>query len=114
MIIYKNEFTNALMSENDYKYLSDTQKLQMKLYTEEQIRKRLNSPMDDEVTIDEFIESLNPIELPSDEEIENHVEDDFLNSNGVHKYSEEVQLLMKAMCKAGMKCMRDKIQGGNK
>lgn len=53
-------------------------------------------------------------ELPSDEEIDAHVEEDFLNSTEVHKYSEEVQLLMKAMCKAGMKCMRDKIQGGNK
>ena len=54
------------------------------------------------------------IQLPSDEEIDNHVEDDFLNSTEVHKYSEEAQLLMKAMCKAGMKCMRDKIQGDNK
>jgi flagellar biosynthesis GTPase FlhF len=55
----------------------------------------------------------NTIKLLNDEEIDNHVEDDFLNSTEVHKYSEEVQLLMKAMCKAGMKCMRDKIQGGN-
>ena len=54
------------------------------------------------------------IELPSDEEIDDHVEEDFLNATEVHKYSEEVQLLMKAMCKAGMKCMRDKIKGDNK
>ena len=45
----------------------------MKLYTEEEIRKRLNSPMDYEVTIDEFIESLTPIELPSDEEIKTYL-----------------------------------------
>ena len=50
------------------------------------------------------------IELPSDEEIDVHVEDDFLNASEVHKYSEEAQLLMKAMCKAGAKWMRDKIQ----
>lgn len=27
--IYKNKFTNVLMSENDYQYLSDSQKSQM-------------------------------------------------------------------------------------
>ena len=54
------------------------------------------------------------IELPSDEEIDVHVEEDFLNAIEVHKYSEEAQLLMKAMCKAGALWMRDKIQGGNK
>ena len=54
------------------------------------------------------------IQLPSDDEIDNHIEDDFLNATEVHKYSEEAQLLMKAMCKAGALWMRDKIQGGNK
>jgi hypothetical protein len=54
------------------------------------------------------------IQLPSDEDIDNHIEDDFLNSTEVHKYAEEAQLLMKAMCKAGALWMRDKIQGGNK
>ena len=29
MKFYKNKFTNALISENDYKYISDTQKSQM-------------------------------------------------------------------------------------
>ena len=53
------------------------------------------------------------IQLPSDEEIEKHIEDDFLNATEVHKYSEEAQLLMKAMCKAGALWMRNKIQGGN-
>ena len=53
------------------------------------------------------------IQLPSDDEIDNHIEDDFLNATEVHKYSEEAQLLMKAMCKAGALWMRDKIQGGN-
>ena len=54
------------------------------------------------------------IQLPSDDEIDNHIEDDFLNATEVHKDSEEAQLLMKAMCKAGALWMRDKIQGGNK
>jgi hypothetical protein len=88
----------------------------MKLYTREQMIEAFNygKTLEGFDWIGDMIDSLEAIELPSDEEIENHVEDDFLNSNGVHKYSEEVQLLMKAMCKAGMKCMRDKIQGGNK
>lgn len=29
MKFYKNKFTNAMMSENDYKHLSDSQKSQM-------------------------------------------------------------------------------------
>lgn len=71
----------------------------MKLYTEEEIRKRLNSPMDEEVTIDEFIESLTPIQLPSDEEI---------NKNGYHdKESDDI-------FREGVKYVIDKIQGGNK
>ena len=73
----------------------------MKLYTEEVIRKRLNSPYNVEVTIDEFIESLTPIELPSDEEI-----DSIAPSSGT-------ALTNKAF-KLGAKWMRDKIQGGNK
>ena len=94
----------------------------MKLYTEEQVRQSIAQGFDwchqkhipSDYMIDAFIKELTTIELPSDEEIDSHVEDDFLNSTEVHKYSEEVQLLMKAMCKAGMKYMRDKIQGGNK
>ena len=62
--------------------------------------------------LEEHIETIKA-QLPSDEEIDAHVEDDFLNSTGVHKYSKETQLLMKAMCKAGALWLRDKIQGGN-
>ena len=82
----------------------------MKLYTEEELKKFMQK----HVILDELTLSLlTPIELPSDEEIEAHVEDDFLNASEVHKYSGEAQLLMKAMCKAGALWMRDKIQGGN-
>jgi hypothetical protein len=89
----------------------------MKLYTEEEVFKAIQ--MADKyhylITSEEcdIINSLTPIELPSDEEIDNHIEDDFLNSTEVHKYAEEAQLMMKAMCKAGALWMRDKLQGGN-
>lgn len=71
----------------------------MKLYTEEGIRKRLNSPMDDEVTIDEFIESLTPIELPSDEEID---------TASLMISKDRKEFLM------GAKYVINKIQGGEK
>ena len=100
----------------------------MKLYTEEQVRKMLfdlgdvlfnnnqNGIKDGEPEeyFNRIIEEYTLIKLPSDEEIDNHVEDDFLNSTEVHKYSEETQLLMKAMCKAGALWIRDKIQADNK
>ena len=70
----------------------------MKLYTEEEIRKRLNSPMDDEVTIDEFIESLTPIELRSDDYINEYANDNIESISFVN----------------GAIWMRDLIQGGNK
>ena len=86
----------------------------MKLYTEEQVSIAIHAAKANPEQAYLILDMLKPIEIPSDEEIDAHVEDDFFNSTEVHKYSEEVQLLMKAMCKAGMKYMRDKIQGGNK
>ena len=41
----------------------------MKLYTEEEIRKFFTEKYDEGLSIDELIEILTPIELPSDEEI---------------------------------------------
>ena len=91
----------------------------MKLYTEEQVLKMLEVCRDSDLyehilTFEDILKTETPIELPSDEEIEAHVEDDFINAIEIHKYSEEAQLLMKAMCKAGALWLRDKIQGGNK
>ena len=83
----------------------------MKLYTEEQILFYLTMHSSAITRYD--LHNIPHIELPSDEEIDVHVEEDFLNATGVHKYSQETQLLMKAMCKAGALWMRDKI-GGNK
>ena len=45
-------------------------KQSMKLYTEEEIKRGLEKPVSFDMTTDEFINSLTPIELPSDEEIE--------------------------------------------
>ena len=88
-------------------------KQSIKLYTEEQLTKYL---LDEGIMeLSDLANNLIPhIELPSNEEIDAHVENDFLNASEVHKYSEEAQLLMKAMCKAGALWMRNLIQGGNK
>ena len=84
----------------------------MKLYTEEQVREIIErAELNKHLTYGDVLDGIFPIELPSDEEIDNHIKDDFLNSKEVHKYAEEAQLLMKAMCKAGALWMRDKIQG---
>ena len=91
----------------------------MKLYTEEQVTELTTAAFTagqnhNPAIFGVAFEKMTPIELPSDEEIEAHVKDDFINAIEIHKYSEEAQLLMKAMCKAGALWMRDKIQGGNK
>ena len=43
----------------------------MKLYTEEQVRKAIDFFLSDETKKDKIIETLTPIELPSDEHIYN-------------------------------------------
>lgn len=42
-----------------------------KLYTEKEIKRRLENQLEEEITINEFIESLTPIQLPTDEDIYN-------------------------------------------
>lgn len=80
----------------------------MKLYTEEQVRESLKAgfrlAMETDGGFDDyrelFINALTPIELPSDEEINNEWEvGDTDYQNG---------------CNYGAKWMRDKIQGGKK
>ena len=44
----------------------------MKLYTEEQVRKAIDFFLSDETKKDKIIETLTPIELPSDKEIEKY------------------------------------------
>jgi hypothetical protein len=75
----------------------------MKLYTEEEIRKFFTEKYDEGLSIDELIEILTPIELPSDEEIKDASLED---NNDDLSPAEEFQ--------QGAKWMRDKIQGGNK
>ena len=85
----------------------------MKLYTEEQVFKAIQ--MADKyhylLTSEEcdIVNSLTPIELPSDEEIEKESFDLYANHN---TYSLNVRQY-KAF-KRGAKWMRNKIQGGNK
>jgi hypothetical protein len=84
----------------------------MKLYTEEQMHSAMllalgrhgiyipNNHYQD------LIDLLTPIELPSDEEIEQHAEENTAESNGTLEFERGF--------KRGAKWMRDKIQGGNK
>jgi hypothetical protein len=75
----------------------------MKLYTEEEIRKFFTEKYDEGLSIDELIEILTPIQIPSDEEIEDASLEE---NNDDLSPAEEFQ--------SGAKWMCDKIQGGNK
>ena len=72
----------------------------MKLYTETEILSLLKIHLADEEQADSFVALLTPIEIPSDEEIDNECE------IGYSDYYDG--------CNWGAKWMRDKIQGGNK
>jgi hypothetical protein len=72
----------------------------MKLYTEEEIRKFFTEKYDEGLSIDELIEILTPIELPSDEEVMQEIQFD--------EFDPEDRIYL-----AGINWMRDKIQGGN-
>ena len=74
-------------------------KQSMKLYTKEEIKRALDNPVSLNMETDEFIDSLTPIELPSDEDI---IKDCKYKSLAGIGWIE------------GAKWMRDKIQGGIK
>jgi hypothetical protein len=81
----------------------------MKLYTEEQVREAMKEARYSFSTYkdyDKILESITPIELPSDEEIENEA----LNR---HKEFNSFIVRFKFF-NEGAKWMRDKIEGGNK
>jgi hypothetical protein len=87
----------------------------MKLYTEEQVRKALSYFFISSKSWheDKIIESLNPIELPTDEEIEKEL---FYQKQVMNPYPTE-EYAYTAYEKGFMeaaKWMKDKIQGGNK
>jgi hypothetical protein len=73
-------------------------KQSMKLYTEKQLERAMDLYKRN-VSKNRIVESLTPIELPTDEEIENYAR----QSGLVHPFISR-----------GAKWMRDKIQGGNK
>lgn len=82
-------------------------KQNMKLYTEEQVRKMLMICHDSDLyehisTSDDILETQTPIELPSDEEIGQEF-----------KHGSENWEVRQAL-EVGAKWMRDKIKGGNK
>jgi hypothetical protein len=81
-------------------------KQSMKLYTEEQIRNAMRADFILDEEIDNLINKLTPIELPSDDEIKIESDEFELNS--------KVSLGMHISFEHGSKWMRDKIQGGNK
>lgn len=83
----------------------------MKLYTEEQIKRTFGFGMN-EIMFDGFLRAMTPIELPSDEEIE---EIAFRRVNGLTDYltPKELNCLREGYMN-GMKLLINVIQGGNK
>jgi hypothetical protein len=81
-----------------------------KLYTEEQVKRiishfyQMHEVLNDN-SLEKSIDSVTPIELPSDEEIENNA----YNDRRVDNWEHEQQIGFER----GAKWMRDKIQGGN-
>ena len=84
----------------------------MKLYTEEQVRKAINDgslysyingDFEFKNSEDDIINALIPIELPSDEEVQN-----------MGKYVIVYNDTKRGWFVEGLRFMRDKIQGGNK
>ena len=81
----------------------------MKLYTEEDLKKVISIYSEEyKTSTDEILNELNltPIELPSEEEI-----DAFINKNFISHGEDNWQ---RKYFKAGVKWIKDKIQGGNK
>ena len=81
-------------------------KQSMKLYTHEEIVNFLKKEFADEINAETFMENLTPIELPSDEEIE---------EKSRYKPTENIPYnpLLNLVWIEGAKSMRDKIQQVN-
>jgi len=92
----------------------------MKLYTEEQVRQMLikmgnSAPLN----IDYLINEITPIELPSDEEIEQESNNEYQEQkqsyeNSVEMFPIDFANYLEVGFIEGAKWMRNKIQGGNK
>lgn len=77
----------------------------MKLYTEEQVLKMLEACRDSDLyehilTFEDILKTETPIELPSDEEVEQYLK----------SFRNDIVILG---AKLAIQWMRDKIQGGN-
>lgn len=83
-----------------------------KLYTEKEIKRRLENPLEEEITINEFIESLTPIQLPTDEEIEGFAKDKINLSNDCFGQYDFTSGKQDGFIDGAI-WMRDKIKGGN-
>ena len=81
----------------------------MKLYTEEQVKKAIDFFLSDETKKDKIIETLTPIELPSDENIEEKAE--FLFPT-VNRMGGTTYIAHKSFIE-GAKWMRNKILNQN-
>jgi|GEM_PF-1597116 hypothetical protein len=92
----------------------------MKLYTEEQVRQMLikmgnSAPLN----IDYLINEITPIELPTDEEIEQESNNEYQEQkqsyeNSVEMFPIDFANYLEVGFIEGAKWMRNKIQGGNK
>ena len=76
----------------------------MKLYTEEQVMNALKLAHSHIKPLQYVIDTLTPIKLPSDEEIDIYVKSTAYYGHGTTKYREGIE--------EGAKWMRDKIQVG--
>jgi hypothetical protein len=89
---------------------NETKQTAVKLYTEEQVRQAFRNGFIyanlNEINENQFINSLVPIELPTDEEIKKMMELDGMEFDEFDPY--DVSYL------GGATWMRNKIQGGNK
>jgi hypothetical protein len=83
----------------------------MKLYTELEIRNFFTEKYNDELSIDELIEILTPIELPTDEEIKTESK---FKSNYSNPQAVQFNPALNIVWIEGAKWMRNKIQGGDK
>lgn len=117
--IVKTQYGNDF---NTRRKLMTNNKQTMKLYTEEQVRQAMDFARGHHRMSDtQFIETLTPIELPSDEEIEqqSHIQYPVnLQPNGRTlaggKYDIDINYSERNAFIECAKWMRDKIQGGNK
>lgn len=84
----------------------------MKLYTEFEVKFAMDTARcQQDLTFDEVLEQLTPIELPSDEEV-----NEYLNTFPYTKHLDDGQYNDGQIVGAelAIQWMRDKIQGGNK